>query len=105
MNNNKISNTKKEVPKGVELNDKDYLNCLLSHLKEMSKNYIIALTEASNEVLYERYYQMFGNIIRLQRDTYELMFKNGWYSLEEAEELKINEKLNTLTTEYNDLDE
>lgn len=103
--NNKISNTKKEVPKGIELNDKDYLNCLLSHLKEMTKNYTIVLTESSNEILFEKYYKMFDNIIGLQRDTYELMFKNGWYCLEEAEELKINEKLNTLTTEYNDLEE
>lgn len=103
--NNKISNTKVEVPKGIELNDKDYLNCLLSHLKEMSKNYVIALTEASNENLYEKYYQVFDNLINLQRKTYELMFKNGWYSLEEAEDAKIIEKLSTLTTEYNDLDE
>ena len=36
--NNKITNTKVEVPKGTELNDKDYLNCLNSHLKEMCKN-------------------------------------------------------------------
>ena len=28
--NNKITNTKVEVPKGTELNDKDYLNCLNS---------------------------------------------------------------------------
>lgn len=102
--NNKITNTKVEVPKGTLLNDKDYLNCLNSHLKEMCKSYAQALTEASNEILYEKYYQMFDNITSLQRDTYELMFKNGWYPLEEVEETKLNEKLNTLTLEYNDLE-
>ena len=102
--NNKITNTKVEVPKGTLLNDKDYLNCLNSHLKEMCKSYAQALTEASNEILYEKYYQMFDNIISLQRDTYELMFKNGWYPLEEVEETKLNGKLNTLTLEYNDLE-
>ena len=105
MNNNKISNTKVEVPKGVELNDKDYINSVLSSLKEMSKNYVIAMTEASNEVLYEKYFEMFNNISTLERDVYELMFRKGWYSLEEAEEMKVNQKLNMLTTEYNDLDE
>ena len=50
MNNNKISNTKVEVPKGTEMNDKDYINSVLSSLKEMSKNYTLAMTEASNEV-------------------------------------------------------
>lgn len=105
MNNKKIANAKVEVEKGVELNDKDYLNCLLSNLKEMSKNFCIALTEASNEVLYKKYFEMFLNISNLQRETYELMFRKGWYSLEEVEETKLNEKLNMLTTEYNDLDE
>ena len=102
--NNKITNTKVEVPKGTDLNDKDYLNCLNSHLKEMCKNYAQALTEASNEILYEKYFQIFDNISSLQRDAFELIFKNGWYPLEEVEENKLNEKLNTLTLEYNDLE-
>jgi len=105
MNNNKISNTKVEVPKGVQLNDKDYLNCLLSHLKEMLKNYATVLTEASNEYLYDKYFQMFDRISILQRDTYELMFQKGWYSVEKADETKITNKFNMLTQEYNDLDE
>lgn len=105
MNNNKISNTKVEVSKGVEMNDKDYINSVLSTLKEMSKNYVQAMTEASNEVLYEEYFNMFNNISKLQRNVYEIMFQKGWYTLEEAEENKINQKLNMLTQEYNDLDE
>ena len=88
--NNKITNTKVEVPKGTELNDKDYLNCLNSHLKEMCKNYVQALTEASNEILYEKYFQIFDNISSLQRGTFELIFKKGWYPLEEVEETKLN---------------
>ena len=105
MNNNKISNTKVEVPKGTTMNDKDYINSVLSSLKEMSKNYVCAMTEASNEYLYEEYFQMFNNISKLQRDVYEVMFQKGWYSLEEAPEMKVNQKYNMLTTEYNDLDE
>lgn len=105
MNNNKISNTKVEVPKGTTMNDKDYINSVLSSLKEMSKNYVSAMTEASNEYLYEEYFQMFNNISKLQRDVYEVMFQKGWYSLEEAPEMKVNQKYNMLTTEYNDLDE
>ena len=51
----KITNPKVEVPTGMGLNDKDYCNCLLSTLKEMSKNYSLAMTEASNEWLYQIY--------------------------------------------------
>ena len=105
MNSNKISNPKTEVPTGKMLNDKDYMNCLLSTLKEMVKNYSTVLTEASNEELYNSYKSMFDNYIAMQRDVYELMFRKGWYSLEEAQEMKVNQKLNMLTTEYNDLDE
>lgn len=101
----KICNTKTEVPTGMELNDKDYLTSLLSDLKDLEKNYTVALTEASNETLYDRIYTMFKKISRMQREVYELMFRNGWYQMEKAEEKKIQEKLDALSTEYNDLDQ
>ena len=103
MNNNQISNPKKEVPTGPSLNEKDYMNELLSCLKEMSKNYTLAMTEASNEVLYNKYNTIFSEISRLQREVYELMFKNGWYSLEKAETQKINQKYQMLSQELQDL--
>lgn len=103
MNNNKITNPKTKTPTGIEMNDKDYLTCLLTILKEMSKNYTQAMTEASNEHLYKSYHSIFEEITKLQRETYELSFQNGWYSLEKAEATKIEEKYNTLSTEYQDL--
>ena len=104
MSTNKISNQKTEVPTGVELNDKDYATCLLTSLKDMEKNYVIAMSEASNESLYEKYEEAFLEISALQRKTYEVMFKKGWYCLEKAQQQKITEKLNTLSKEYADLD-
>lgn len=103
MNNNKIANPKTEVQKGINLNDKDYSNELLSCLKEMEKNLTLAKTEASNETHYNEYKQMCEEIASLQRRTYELMFRNGWYEIEQAENQKINEKLNMLNTELQDL--
>lgn len=103
MNNNKVCNPKTEVPIGVELNDKDYINCLLSSLKEMLKNYTVVLTEASNENLYNSYKEMFDNYASLQRDVFELMFRKGWYCLEKAETQKISDKSQTLNQEISDL--
>ena len=103
MNNNKISNPKKEVPKGICLNEKDYMNELLSCLKEMTKNYAVALTEASNEVLYNKYNNIFSDISSLQREVYEVMFKYGWYCLEKAESQKISQKYQMLNQELSDL--
>ena len=101
--NNKISNPKTDVSKGINLNDKDYINELLSCLKEMEKNLTIAKTEASNENLYNEYKQICEEISSLGRRTYEIMFKNGWYELEEAQNKKITEKYNMLNTELQDL--
>ena len=101
--NNQIKNTKTEVPSGVKLNDKDYLNSLLSSLKEMVKNYSTVLTEASNEKLYNTYKIMFDKYIDLQREVFELAFRKGWYVLETAEANKISNKYQTLNQEYLDL--
>ena len=101
--NNQISNPKVEVEKGIDLNDKDYITCILTSLKELEKNYAIALTEASNEELFQKYFNIFESISKLQREVYEVMFKKGWYILEQAEQLKIQNKYQTLNGEYQDL--
>ncbi|MCI8547911.1 MAG: spore coat protein [Bacilli bacterium] len=104
MNNNKIKNDKVEVPSGVSMNDKDYMNSILSCLKEMVKNYAVSLTEVSNEELYNKYKEMFLRYSELQREVYEVMFRKGWYILEKAEDTKINEKYQTLIQEFNSLE-
>ena len=101
--NNSISNPKTEVPKGTSLNDKDYMNSLLGTLKEMVKNYAVALTEASNEILYSEFKTMFDEYSNLQREVYETMFRKGWYTLEKAEQQKLDSKYQTLNQEFMDL--
>jgi len=102
-NNNKICNPKTEVSTGISFNDKDYINTLLSCLKEMVKNYAYAMTEASNQNLYNSYKSMFDNYISLQREVYGIMFRKGWYSLEKAEIQKISSKVQMLNQELIDL--
>ena len=99
MNNNKISNTKVEVPKGTTMNDKDYITSVLAIEKYIVKDLAVAMTEASNNDLYNEYYDMYDEISDIQRQLYNLMFKKGWYCLEMAEENKIMEKLNKLNEE------
>ena len=99
-----IKNPKTEVSKGMSLNEKDYLTSLLTSLKNMEKNYCIAMTEASCEELYQKYLETFLNISAMQREVYELMFLNGWYVLEKAESNKIQDKYQTLNQDLNDLE-
>lgn len=101
--NNKISNEKVPVEGGVELNDKDYINSVLSTLKELVKNYAVSLTEASNEILYSKYKTMFDEYSSLQREVYEIMFRFGWYELEKSDNNKINEKYTMLNQEFTKL--
>lgn len=103
MNNNQVSNPKVEVPTGISMNDQDYITSLLTCLKDMAKNYVIAMTEASCENLYEKHKQAFERISQLQRDVYETMFRFGWYSLETAESQKISSKYQMLNQKYQDL--
>lgn len=93
MNNNKVENPKTEVPETKEMNDRDYLDDLLESCKNMSNNLSYALSEMSNDELYKEVFSMFSDTKKLSKELYQLMFKNGWYSLEKAEETKIQEKL------------
>ena len=100
----KISNPMTEVSKGINLNDKDYTSLLLNTLKEIEKCMCVCLTEASNEFLYNKYYDIFNKICNLQRKLFEYEFYNGWYILESVSDTKIDEKLKLLTDEYVNLE-
>ena len=99
----KIENQKMEVPSGIPMNDEDMLNALLEIEKNMSVNLTIALNEASNESLYERLFDSFETIKDLQRDLFEIAFRYGWYSLEEAEDNKITEEYQKLNQKIQNL--
>lgn len=104
MESKKVCNPKVEVPKGIELNDKDYMTNLLSTLKAMVKDMTVALTEASNSVIYLEYKDMFEKLIKLQRASYEVMFKLGWYTLEEVPSTKVETLQKNLQSQLDDLD-
>ena len=101
--NNKISNPKPSLPKGMNLNDKDIIMSLLTCLKELEKNYIYALEEASSEFLFNKHKDNFIEIMNMQRDVYETMFRLGLYELETVDKTKIEEKYNLLNQDYNSL--
>lgn len=97
--NKEISNTMIEVEEGIELNDKDYISDMLTTLKAIVKDYTVALTEASNEELFSKYKEMYDKLLNLQRETFETMFRCGFYKLEEIDATKITEKCQTLSQE------
>lgn len=101
--NQKIENPKVEVPEGIEMNDRDYLNVLLELEKDISNNISIALNEASNDSLYEHFFNILESSKNMGRELYNLMFKMGWYSLEASEQQKIQTKYSELKNKNNQL--
>ena len=75
------------------MNNRDYITELLTTLKCLEKNYTVALTEASNEFLYQKYIDMFLKIAIEQRYVYELMYKKGFYNLTAVDDNLITDKL------------
>lgn len=102
--NNKIQNEKTEVPSTIEMNNENYLNDILETEKNMSVNYTYALNEASNEILFNKLYEMFKQIKDAQRNLFELNFRKGWYTLEKADENKINEENNILSKKFSEIE-
>lgn len=102
--NNKVNNPEVVVRKTIDLNDRDYLQTILDTEKNMSNNLSIAINEASNDVLFDKLYDIFDDVKSAARDAFNLMFKNGWYTFEKAQENNKNEENTKLTDKYNELE-
>jgi spore coat protein CotF len=103
QDNNTVQNQKTEIPQTPEMNDRDFLNDVLESEKNISNNLSIALNEASNEPFFQDILEMFLECKKSARELYNLMFQNGWYTLEKAEQTKISQKSSELSTRLNEL--
>ncbi|ANX13362.1 hypothetical protein ABE41_015240 [Fictibacillus arsenicus] len=88
---NKIQNPESAVPKTPEMNDRDFINDILSYEKYMTDSYSVALNEASHEALYQDLLAVFNETQNMQRELYNMMFKKGWYALEAADSQKMQQ--------------
>ncbi|MBT2729115.1 spore coat protein [Bacillus sp. ISL-75] len=87
----KIKNPETQVPKTPQMNERDFINDLLTTEKYMTSAYSMALHEASHEGLYQDIMQVFTETQQCQRNLYDLMFKKGWYSVEAADQQKLQQ--------------
>ncbi|MFD2215952.1 spore coat protein [Metabacillus endolithicus] len=94
----KISNAETQVQEGPKMNDRDFANDLLSTEKYLTSSYSTALNEASHQALYQDLSTIFNETQQAQRDLYNLMFKNGWYSLEAADTQKLQQSYQKFST-------
>lgn len=91
--------------KGLLLTDKNKLGIVLELEKNLSNNYSIAMNEASNNDLYESYFDMFTSVKDTTRNIFDLMSYLGWYNLKYVDENKIDNKLESLTKQLDNLEQ
>lgn len=87
----KIQNPSTEFPKTPQMNDRDFLNDMLSTEKYLSNSYSVALNEASHKQLYDDLLAIYTETQNMQHQLYNLMFQKGWYKLEAESAQKIQQ--------------
>ncbi|WP_245732681.1 spore coat protein [Salinibacillus kushneri] len=73
------------------MNERDFVNDMLATEKYMTASYNTAMNEVSNQGLYQDVSLIFKETQDCQRNLFDLMFKNGWYSLEVADQQKMQQ--------------
>jgi len=100
----KVTNKETEVPSSIELNDMDCLYTMLMIEKAIVHHLSTIIDEASNIELHDKYVSMSEEVEMHAREAFDLMFKNGWYPLEEETEKKKAQEKSTLSKKLEDLE-
>ncbi|UCZ52581.1 spore coat protein [Bacillus shivajii] len=87
----KIQNPKTQVPQTPQMNDRDYINDMLTTEKYMTSAYSVAANEASHESLYSDIQQICNEAQRCQRDLFNVMFEKGWYSFDAEQQQTLSQ--------------
>lgn len=72
---------------------------VLGSLKSMVVNYAFSLNEASSEFLYKEYKKEFDSYSKLVKDLFNYAYEESWYTLESAQQKKINDEIKKLNQE------
>jgi len=80
--------------KGPEMNDRDFVNDMLSFEKYLSVGYNVALNEAQNPKLHQHVQNILNDVHRSQFDLFNLMFQNGWYKMKAVDQQEISQAHN-----------
>jgi spore coat protein CotF len=88
---NPQSNIVPEV-KGPEMNDRDYINDILATEKYLSSSYNVFTWEASHTDLYNEVKQILLETNDCARDVFNLMFKDGFYTLKASTPQEIQQE-------------
>ncbi len=80
------------------MNDELIMNNYLLILKSTVEVYVHGTLESSNESIRKTLKDNLDDIMTSQADTYDLMTKNGWYSVNNVNGNVISETLNKVNS-------
>lgn len=86
-----IQNPETKIQKTPEMNERDFINDILSTEKYMTSSYVTYLHEASHTSLYHDIQMIFNETQNAQRELYNVMFQKGWYKIEPADQQKLQQ--------------
>ena len=69
----------------------------------MVSNYAVVLNEASNDTVYQAVKDVFDETTAIQRDLFDMMFENGWYIVEQADQNKVTQKYNQMNNQMSEM--
>lgn len=90
MQNQAQGNTS-QVPQTPQMNDRDYLNDILATEKYLTDSFNVAAREASHDALFQDVMSILTETHQVARNVYQLMFKKGWYKVEQANPLQVDQ--------------
>ncbi|WP_409341132.1 spore coat protein [Paenibacillus sp. MBLB4367] len=75
--------------KGPEMNDRDFINDILSQAKYLTSGYNTGLNEMQNPQLHQTIQQILNDVHQTQMQLFDLMFQKGWYKMKAADQQEI----------------
>ena len=74
---------------------------VLNTEKEICSHTVTAMHEASSETIFKLYSGFFDKFAKEVKEIFGLSYKNNWYTLEAAEQTKIDQEITKLCSELN----
>jgi spore coat protein CotF len=77
--------------KGPEMNERDWINDVLSSVKQMTVGYTIGLNEMQNPKLHQDIQNILNDTHAMQLQLFDAMFQKGWYKMKAADQQEISQ--------------
>lgn len=94
-------NQKETQMRNQQMDDRDYVNDIMSMEKYLTSSYNVSLFETQNPQLYQKVQQALIETHSMQKELFDLMFEKGWYKMKAAEQQEIDQTKTQFTNYSN----